>query len=39
VAGSVTTTMRCPWLNPALGARQTVATIRSIASDGTASGR
>ena len=30
VAGSVTTSSRCPWLKPALGARRTDPTIRSI---------
>jgi hypothetical protein len=30
---------RCPWLKPALGARRTVETMRSIASRGTGSGR
>jgi hypothetical protein len=38
VAGSVTTTRRWPWLNPALGARWAAAAIRSRAARGTGSG-
>ena len=39
VSGAVTTTSRCPWLKPPLGARRTVETMRWTASRGMGSGR